>query len=134
VKYYLADRLSTRMTTSSTGSVLGTQGHLPFGEEAGTFGGVEKHQFTNYERDDESGTDYGVNRQYSHETGRFMRPDPVAGSAGNPQSLNRYGYSLNDPVNLTDPLGLFTCYVDNIATDCSSAFSLVRGGFADIVL
>jgi hypothetical protein len=35
-----------------------------------------------------------------------MQTDPIAGSIANPQSLNRYIYSLNDPVNRLDPLGL----------------------------
>gem|GEM_PF-6824417 len=32
--------------------------------------------------------------------------DPLSGSLSAPQSLTRYAYVLNDPVNLTDPLGL----------------------------
>jgi RHS repeat-associated protein len=106
IRYYHADRLSTRMITDGAGAVVGTEDHLPFGEDAGVVGENEKHRFTNYERDTESGTDYAVNRQYSNGTGRFMRPDPVAGEIGNPQSFNRYSYSLNDPANLVDPLGL----------------------------
>jgi hypothetical protein len=39
--------------------------------------------------------------------GRFNRPDPVGGSIGNPQSLNRYAYVQSDPINAVDPLGLF---------------------------
>jgi hypothetical protein len=35
-----------------------------------------------------------------------MQPDVLGGGTGNPQSLNRYAYSLNDPVNMTDRLGL----------------------------
>ena len=31
--------------------------------------------------------------------------DPVLGNGSNPQRLNRYGYVLNDPVNLVDPDG-----------------------------
>jgi hypothetical protein len=38
--------------------------------------------------------------------GRFSSPDPLAGSIVDPQSLNRYAYVLNTPVNLSDPLGL----------------------------
>jgi RHS repeat-associated protein len=95
------------MITDGSGAVVGTQDHLPFGEDAGVVGENEKHRFTNYERDSESGTDYAVNRLYSTVAGRFMRPDPVAGGIGNPQSLNRYSYVMNDPINLSDPLGLF---------------------------
>lgn len=35
-----------------------------------------------------------------------MRPDPPAGKSSHPQSLNRYVYTANDPVNLADPSGL----------------------------
>jgi RHS repeat-associated protein len=104
--YYLADRLSTRMITDSSGAFKGTQDHLPFGEEAGTSGTGEKHRFTSYERDSDSGSDYAMNRQHQYVNGRFAQPDQIGGSVSNPQSLNRYGYSLNDPVNLADPLGL----------------------------
>ena len=31
-KYYLSDRLSTRLVLDTSGNVLGRQGHLPFGE------------------------------------------------------------------------------------------------------
>ena len=112
LKFYHADRLSTRMITNSTGVVIGTQDHLPFGEDAGVSGESEKHRFTNYERDLESGgTDYAVNRQYSNSTGRFLRPDPLDGSLDNPQTFNRYAYVSNDPINSTDPLGLLSiCY------------------------
>jgi len=33
----------------------------------------------------------------------------LAGDPENPQSLNRYAYGLNDPLNLVDPNGLKTC-------------------------
>ena len=37
-----------------------------------------------------------------------MSPDPYDGSySGNPQSLNRYSYVMNNPLMLTDPSGLF---------------------------
>jgi len=37
---------------------------------------------------------------------RWLSPDPIAGDISNPQSLNRYSYVVNNPTNLTDPLGL----------------------------
>ena len=110
--YYLADWLSNRMTTDTNGAFKGTQDHLPFGEEGGTTGAGEKHRFTNYERDNESNTDYALNRQYEMGNGRYKQPDVVAGSIGDPQSLNRYAYSLNDPVNVNDPQGLFPTVPD----------------------
>ena len=39
-----------------------------------------------------------------------MQPDPMgirAANLTNPQSLNRYAYVTNDPINKVDPLGLF---------------------------
>jgi len=104
--FHHQDRLSTRLSTDASGNVIGTQSHFPFGEDAGTSGTVEKHRFTSYERDTESGTDYAVNRQNGFASGRFMRPDPVAGSKLAPQSSNRYSYTRSDPVNLVDSLGL----------------------------
>jgi RHS repeat-associated protein len=106
LRYFHQDRLSTRMITDGSGNVVGTQDHLPFGEDAGVVGESEKHRFTTYERDTESGTDQAVHRQYHVNVGRFFRPDPVPGSISNPQSLNRYAYVSNQPTNLTDPTGL----------------------------
>jgi YD repeat-containing protein len=56
-QYFLSDRLSVRLTLNSGGSVLGKQAHLPFGEDFAPSGVQEKHHFTNYERDGESGSD-----------------------------------------------------------------------------
>jgi RHS repeat-associated protein len=107
VNYLLRDRLSTRLTVNYYGAVQGWQGHLPNGEWMGLGGTLEKHHFTTYERDSQgSGTDYAVNRQYAPATGRFLSVDPHSGSLVKPQSLNRYGYVRNDPVNSSDPMGL----------------------------
>jgi len=109
LRYYHQDRLSTRMITDSNGSVVGTEDHFPFGEDTVTGTGEnEKHRFTNYERDSETGTDQAINRQHQNANGKFMQPDPFAGSTylTNPQTLNRYLYGWNDPINKIDPLGL----------------------------
>jgi RHS repeat-associated protein len=45
-------------------------------------------------------------RFYSMGLGRWLSPDPLGGDVTNPQSLNRYGYALNNPTTLEDPLGL----------------------------
>jgi RHS repeat-associated protein len=112
--FFLQDRLSIRATiTDGQGGIQGRQAHLPFGQEFATSGTQDKHRFTNYERDSESGTDHAVNREYSPTLGRFARPDPYGGSysSRSPQSLSRYAYVENDAINANDPLGLCLCAV-----------------------
>lgn len=106
VTYHHPDHLSNRVDTNSSGTSIRTFGHLPFGDVWYEPAGTDKWKFTSYERDSESGLDYAINRYHSSQIGRFASPDLLAGNIGNPQSLNRYAYSLNDPVNLSDPLGL----------------------------
>lgn len=103
------DHLSVRVTTNSSGALVGQQGHYPFGESWYSQNTTTKWQSTSYERDSESGLDYAVFRYHASRLGRFMTPDPTPGWRGNPQSLNRYSYVLNQPINLVDPLGLFPC-------------------------
>jgi hypothetical protein len=58
-------------------------------------------------------------REYTPLQGRWMSPDPYSGSydTGNPQSFNRYSYVLNNPINMTDPLGLDTTCVNGVVKD-----------------
>lgn len=102
--YYHQDHLSNRMETNSSGGVVGQMGHFPFGESWYNGPGT-KWFFTTYERDAESGNDYAMARYHISRLGRLSSPDPIAGSTANPQSLNRYSYSINDPANVTDPSG-----------------------------
>ncbi|MGH9565365.1 MAG: RHS repeat-associated core domain-containing protein, partial [Candidatus Angelobacter sp.] len=86
-----------------------TFGHFPFGETWYETGTTDKWKFTSYERDSaagESGLDYAMFRYYSSGQGRFMSADLLAGSIDAPQSLNRYTYADNNPLNFVDPLGL----------------------------
>ncbi len=49
--------------------------------------------------------------------GRLSSPDRIAGSIGDPQSLNRHAYIRSGPINFVDPLGLDFC-LDNQADNC----------------
>lgn len=64
--------------------------------------------FTGKERDQETGLDYFGARYYSGAQGRFTTPDPLmaSGKASNPQTWNRYAYTLNNPLRFVDPDGL----------------------------
>ncbi len=44
-------------------------------------------------------------RYYDAGTGRFISADPIVQAPNDPQSLNRYAYVRNNPLNLTDPSG-----------------------------
>ena len=122
VQWMVTDQLGTpRMIADKTGSLSGMSRHdyLPFGEElfAGSGGrttgkgynqpdAIRQH-FTGYERDNETGLDFAKARYYSNLQGRFTSIDPVSGVPGSPQTWNAYTYTLNNPINLTDPTGMF---------------------------
>ncbi len=100
---------STAVETNFSGTRTRTFGHLPFGDTWYETTPADKWKFTGYERDSgtgETGLDNAQARYYSSGLGGFMSPDPLSGSIGNPQSLNRYAYVMNNPVNMIDPSGM----------------------------
>jgi RHS repeat-associated protein len=66
----------------------------------------QPQNFAGYTRDGDGQQD-AMARRYSVK-GRFSQPDPSGASYDltNPQSLDRYIYTKNDPVNYRDPSGL----------------------------
>src|SRR5258708_17713420 len=107
--YHHPDHLSNRVETDAAGNTVRNFGHFPFGETWYETGAADKWKFTSYENDSatgETGLNYAQFRYHAPGQGRFISADLLAGSLGAPQSLNRYAYSFNDPVNLMDPLGL----------------------------
>ena len=112
VEYNHPDRLGTRLITNQAGGTSYEQAHLPFGKALNAESTVTNNpkRFTSYERSAPTGLDYAVNRTYDNKQGRFTQVDPIgmsASSLGSPQSLNLYTYCGNDPINHTDPSGLF---------------------------
>jgi len=73
----------------------------PFGEPHG--GGDIRLRYTGQWHDEDTGLYYYKARWYSPWLGRFLQPDP-AGDADGP---NLYAYVGNDPINLSDPTGMF---------------------------
>ncbi len=48
-------------------------------------------------------------RWYDSDLGRWISPDSIVPQAGNPQDLNRYSYTRNNPLKYTDPSGHRPC-------------------------
>jgi RHS repeat-associated protein len=120
INWLVSDQLGTpRMIFDKTGALANVKRHdyLPFGEELSAAQGVRsaalgygavdgvRQKFTSQERDNETGLDYMHARYFASAQGRFTSADSVAGSTGNPQSLNRYAYVGNNPMNFSDPTG-----------------------------
>jgi RHS repeat-associated protein len=72
--------------------------------------GVGQHIYIGQYQDDQTSLDYLNARYYDGSRGQFLSEDPVFWSAqniANPQSLNTYSYALDNPINGSDPSGLF---------------------------
>jgi RHS repeat-associated protein len=55
----------------------------------------------------------GNGRMYDPVLGRFLGVDPVIQSPDFSQSFNGYSYCFNNPLNLSDPSGCESYYIDN---------------------
>ena len=107
--YYFGGKLVKNTGGYVTPDRLGSIGkYFPYGQErpSATTDGTDK--FATYFRDSETGLDYADQRYHQPGMGRFMTPDPYAGSAkgSDPSSWNRYTYAGGDPVGNVDPSGL----------------------------
>ncbi len=99
----------TQRLTDSSGAITAAVDLDPWGGETARSWNSQQQprKYTTYERDSNA-DDEAMMRRYSRRHGRFSQPDPYDGSYDltDPQSLNRYSYVSNDPVNFTDPTGL----------------------------
>ena len=109
--YYHGDQLgSSHMMTTGTiqtdGSTPSSAMYAPFGQSAS--GNIPSHyKFTGKERDTETGLDYFGARYYASNMGRFTSPDPGPYVWSDPQTLNRYAYTRNNPLKFIDPTGKY---------------------------
>lgn len=102
---------SIRISGDSSGNLHDDNDYQSFGDLFNNYGSSptsNQYTFTGDESDSETSTNYAVFRNLGTEMGRFNRPDPYDGSydSTNPQSLNRYAYVEDLPLNYVDPSGL----------------------------
>jgi|CXWL01.1.fsa_nt_gi RHS repeat-associated protein len=123
IAYTTTDHLgSPRVITDDIGQVRSRRDFLPFGEEINVgIGGRTgesgqgysvptdgvRQKFTGYQKDTETSLDFAEARMYENRFGRFTAVDPLlaSGKSANPQTFNRYGYVLNNPLVMIDPDG-----------------------------
>lgn len=123
VNYTATDQLgSPRVLTNAVGEVVSRRDFLPFGEElfadtsnrttarkySTTDQDSVRQRFTGYQRDTETSLDFAEARMYQNQHGRFTAVDPLlaSGKSADPQTFNRYVYTMNRPMMFTDPTGL----------------------------
>jgi RHS repeat-associated protein len=99
-----------RLRTTYNGSTEGAFASLPFGDALQLTAGSDNdaYHYGMLDHDYESDTEHAQFRQYNSAQGHWLSPDPYQGSydPSNPQSLNRYVYTLNNTLSNVDPSGL----------------------------
>ncbi len=115
--YYHQDHLGgTNVTTDANGVKKEIAEYLPFGgfsrhDKYGSSSEVAWFYFTGKKLDDETGLYFYGARYYDPSLARFITADTIVQAASNPQTLNRYTYCNNNPVNLIDPTGHFWGFI-----------------------
>jgi RHS repeat-associated protein len=95
--------------TNSQGVVTDTYSYDAFGELLSSTGTtVNAFLYTGEQKDDAAGLYYLRARYYNPANGRFLTSDRYQGTLELPQTQHKYAYVENDPVNKTDPLGLYS--------------------------
>ncbi len=104
--YYHSDHLgSSNIITDQAGQQAQYCEYTPYGTLARNEGSdIAKHKFTGKELDNTGLYFYGA-RYYDPAIGRFITADIIVQAPYDPQSLNRYSYCRNNPINYVDPTG-----------------------------
>ncbi|OGX37530.1 MAG: hypothetical protein A3C53_04955 [Omnitrophica WOR_2 bacterium RIFCSPHIGHO2_02_FULL_68_15] len=141
-RFYHGDHLgSSNVITDGSGALVEHTEHSPFGaihrqERANGPTGqpANPFQFTG-QRLDQTGLYFYQARYYDPQLGRFLSPDPFVQDPGDPQTLNRYSYVRNNPINLVDPSGNFFQFIIAaiIAIAAVAAVVSIATGVASLV-
>ena len=138
-RYMHSDNLgSTDAVTNASGTPVQILDYYPYGSSriaSSTAGTDEKRKFIG-QFTDSSGLSYLNARYYSPTQGQFLSEDPAflgnpkQQGLGNPQNLNSYSYSVDNPITKSDPTGLW--YKEFITGQQSwPSFQLELGGAAN---
>jgi RHS repeat-associated protein len=102
--FYHPDHLgSTSLITNETGGIVEETTYEPYGQVLS--GGNDRYDYTGKETDLGTGLAYYGARYYDPAYAQFTQADSNIPDVYNPQALNRYSYTLNNPYKYTDPDG-----------------------------
>ena len=105
VDYLFTDHLGSVTTTHGASGTLNNRYH-PYGEPRDTLQvTATEYGYTGQRADQSTGLMYYQARYYDPTLRRFTQPDTIIPNPLNPQDLNRYTYTANNPVRYTDPSG-----------------------------
>ena len=127
---YLTDALaSTLALANSAGALATSYTYDPFGATAAAGSSSNPYQFTGRENDG-TGLNYFRARYYESQTQRFVSQDPLDFKA---RTTDLYSYVSNDPQDLVDPLGLYSCYysIQLHTLICAADVPTDPGGISD---
>jgi len=107
ISYYHSDHIgSSNIITDDSGQQAQLLEYTPFGTTSRNEGTSDtSYRFTGKPLDQSTGLYYYGARYYDPELGRFISADTIVQAPGNPQTLNRYSYCNNNPINYVDPTG-----------------------------
>ncbi len=107
--FYQVDGLgSTRGLTDELGAVTDSYDYDAFGNLIGSTGQTENsYRYAGEQFDSVQDNYYLRQRFYDQHIGRFSRRDSYSGNILEPFTLHKYAYAHDNPVNGTDPTGLF---------------------------
>ncbi len=101
-RWLTTDQLgSVTAVTNGAGAAIGINSYDEYGVPGA--GNVGRFSYTGQTWVPEAGLAHYKARAYAAGLGRFMQPDPVGFGGG----MNVYAYAGGDPVNATDPTGLY---------------------------
>ncbi len=87
--------------------------------------GLTHHGYTSHQHHNTGDGDIGLiymnARYYLPGLARFASPDTLIPDPTNLQALNRYTYTLNNPLVFTDPTGHYACHTNGICADAITA-------------
>ena len=134
--YLLSDHQgSIAAITNSTGAVVvgesftaygarrnpSTWSGAPSSSNLNTIAGITRNGYTFQDALGAMGLNDMVGRVQDAITGRFLSADPTIPDPSNPQSYNRYGYTVNNPLTYIDPTGFDDTAVNQNANSGSGA-------------